>query len=42
MTEIVQEALSNAVISTKIVKKLSVSPQINHDLDFYFGSFVES
>jgi hypothetical protein len=25
--------LSKAVISTKIVKKLSASPQVNHDLD---------
>jgi hypothetical protein len=35
-SEIVNEALSDAVISTKIVKKLSASPQINHDLDFRF------
>jgi hypothetical protein len=34
MTEIVKETLSNAVISTKIVKKFSSSPHINHDLDF--------
>jgi hypothetical protein len=31
MSEIVKKALSNGVISTKIVKKLSASPQINHD-----------
>jgi hypothetical protein len=35
MSEIVNQALSNAVISTKVVKKLSVLPQINIYLDFY-------
>jgi hypothetical protein len=29
----VKEALSNSVISTKIVKKFSASPQITHDLE---------
>jgi hypothetical protein len=33
MSDIVMEVLSNAMISTKIVKTLSASPQINHDLD---------
>jgi hypothetical protein len=40
MSEIVKEkeALNNAVISTKIVNKLSASPQINHDKRFDRGN----